>query len=192
MKIIPCIVGLGYVGLPIALALSKKFFTYGFDINNERIKNLKKKIDINNEFNNEEFKKLKKINFTNKVLDIQRCNFFILCVPTPKHKNKTPDLRNLTYAIKIISKILKKNDIIFIESTVHPGITEKCKNILEKKTRLKNNKDFFIGYSPSIYIFIVYLGIFQLVSFLGFVVNKQKFPIVIFLNFDLFIVSLDR
>ena len=148
MKIIPCIVGLGYVGLPIALALSKKFFTYGFDINNERIKNLKKKIDINNEFNKEEFKKLKKINFTNKILDIQKCNFFILCVPTPIHKNKTPDLRNLTYATKIISKVLKKNDIIFIESTVHPGITEKCKNLLEKKTRLKNNKDFFIGYSP--------------------------------------------
>ena len=148
MKITPCIVGLGYVGLPIALALSKNFFTYGFDINNERIKNLKKKIDINNEFNKEEFKKLKKINFTNKVLDIQRCNFFILCVPTPIHKNKTPDLRNLTYATKIISKVLKKNDIIFIESTVYPGITEKCKNLLEKKTRLKNNKDFFIGYSP--------------------------------------------
>ena len=145
MKIIPCIMGLGYVGLPIALTLSKKFFTYGFDINNERIKNLKKKIDTNNEFNKEEFKK---INFTNRVLDIQRCNFFIICVPTPIHKNKTPDLRNLTYATKIISKVLKKNDIIFIESTVHPGITEKCKNILEKKTRLKNNKDFFIGYSP--------------------------------------------
>ena len=148
MKIIPCIVWVGYVGLPIALTLSKKFFTYGFDINNERIKNLKKKIDINNEFNKEEFKKIKKINFTNKVLDIQSCNFFILCVPTPIHGNKTPDLRNLTYATKIISKVLKKNDIIFIESTVHPGITEKCKNILEKKTRLKNNKDFFIGYSP--------------------------------------------
>ena len=148
MKITPCIVGLGYVGLPIALALSKKFFTYGFDINNERIKNLKKKIDINNEFNKEEFKKLKKINFTNKVLDIQRCNFFILCVPTPIHRNKAPNLKNLTDATKVISKVLKKNDIIFIESTVHPGITEKCKNLLEKKTRLKNNKDFFIGYSP--------------------------------------------
>jgi len=77
MKIIPCIVGLGYVGLPIALALSKKFLTYGFDTDQKRIKNLKRKIDVNNEFNKEKFKKLKKINFTNKVLDIQRCNFFI-------------------------------------------------------------------------------------------------------------------
>ena len=148
MKIIPCIVGLGYVGLPIALALSKKFLTYGFDTDQERVKNLKRKIDVNNEFNKEKLKKLKKINFTNKVSDIQRCNFFILCVPTPIHKNKTPDLKNLTDATKIVSKVLKKNDIIFIESTVHPGITEKCKNLLEKKTRLKNNKDFFIGYSP--------------------------------------------
>ena len=105
MKIIPCIMGLGYVGLPIALTLSKKFFTYGFDINNERIKNLKKKIDTNNEFNKEEFKK---ISFTNKVLDIQRCNFFILCVPTPIHKNKEPNLKNLTDATKVISKVLKK------------------------------------------------------------------------------------
>ena len=94
MKIIPCIVGLGYVGLPIALTLSKKFFTYGFDINNERIKNLKKKIDTNNEFNKKEFKK---INFTNKVLDIQRCNFFILCVPTPIHKNKNNILDPFNY-----------------------------------------------------------------------------------------------
>ena len=108
MKIIPCIVGLGYVGLPIALNLAKKFLTYGFDTDKNRIKNLKRKIDVNNEFNKEEFKKLKKINFTNKILDIQRCNFFILCVPTPIHKNKTPDLRNLTYATKIISKVLKK------------------------------------------------------------------------------------
>ena len=148
MKIIPCIVGLGYVGLPIALALSRKFLTYGFDINKERIKSLKKKIDFNNEFNKEKFKKLKKINFTNKVLDIQRCNFFILCVPTPIHKNKTPALKNLTDATKIVTKVLKKNDIIFIESTVYPGVTEKCKNLLEKKTKLINNKDFFIGYSP--------------------------------------------
>ena len=148
MKIIPCVIGLGYVGLPIAQSLSKKFDTYGFDTDKERIKNLKKRIDINNEFKKYEFIKLKKINFTNKILDIKKCNFFILCVPTPVFKDKSPDLRNLIDATNTISKVLKKDDIIFIESTVYPGITEKCKNILENKTKLKNNKDFFIGYSP--------------------------------------------
>ena len=148
MKIIPCIIGLGYVGLPITLNLAKKFLTYGFDINKERIKNLKKKIDVNKEFKLKKVYNLKKIIFTNKVIDIKKCNFFILCVPTPIHKNKTPNLANLKKAIRIISQILKKDDIIFIESTVFPGITEQCTNYLEKKTNLKNNKDFYIGYSP--------------------------------------------
>ena len=148
MKIIPCIIGLGYVGLPITLNLSKKFLTYGFDINKERIESLKKKIDINNEFRFQKFCNLKKIIFTNKIEDIKKCNFFILCVPTPIHKDRTPNLGHLNDAIKTVSKILKKNDIIFIESTVFPGMTEKCKNYLEKKTNLKNNKDFYIGYSP--------------------------------------------
>ena len=90
----------------------------------------------------------KKIIFTNKIEHIKKCNFFILCIPTPIYENKTPDLRNLYDAIKTVSKILKKDDIIFIESTVFPGVTEKFKDYLEKKTNLKNNKDFFIGYSP--------------------------------------------
>ena len=148
MKIIPCVIGLGYVGLPITLSIANKFLTYGFDINKERIENLKKKIDINNEFRSQKFGNLKKITFTNKIADIKKCNFFIICVPTPIHKNKTPNLGNLKDAIKTVSKILKKNDIIFIESTVFPGVTEQCKNYLEKKTNLKNNKDFYIGYSP--------------------------------------------
>ena len=148
MKIIPCIIGLGYVGLPITLGIAKKFLTYGFDINKERIKNLKKKIDTNKEFVRKKFNKLKKIRFTDKIKDIKKCNFFIICVPTPINKKKIPDLKSLKNSIEIISKILKKDDIIFIESTVFPGVTEKCKNYLEKKTNLKNNKDFFIGYSP--------------------------------------------
>ena len=148
MKIIPCVIGLGYVGLPIALTVSSKFLTYGFDINKERIRNLKKKIDDNNEFDRKKFSKHKKIIFTNKISDIQKCNFFIICVPTPIHRNKTPNLKSLNDSIILLSKILKKNDIIFVESTVYPGTTEKCKNFLEKKTKLINNKDFFIGYSP--------------------------------------------
>jgi len=148
MKIIPCIIGLGYVGLPIALRLANKFLTYGFDINKERIQNLKKKIDANKEFGPRKFYNLKKIVFTSKIIDLKKCNFFILCVPTPIHKNKTPDLGNLNKAVKMLSKILKKDDIIFIESTVFPSVTEQCKNYLEKKTGLNNNTDFFIGYSP--------------------------------------------
>ena len=148
MKIIPCVIGLGYVGLPITLNIANKFLTYGFDINKERIENLKKKIDVNKEFISQKFDNQKKITFTNKIADIKKCNFFIICVPTPLHKNKTPNLGHLKDAIKTVSKILKKNDIIFIESTVFPGVTEQCKNYLEKKTNLKNNKDFYIGYSP--------------------------------------------
>jgi UDP-N-acetyl-D-galactosamine dehydrogenase len=125
MKIIPCIIGLGYVGLPMILNLSKKILTYGFDTNKKRIKDLKNKIDTNREFESKKFKNTKKLFFTNKLKDIKECNFFILCVPTPIYKNKKPDLRSLNKAIKMISKILKKNDIIFLESTVFPGATEK-------------------------------------------------------------------
>jgi UDP-N-acetyl-D-galactosamine dehydrogenase len=148
MKITPCIIGLGYVGLPIALKLAKSFVTYGFDKNRRRIENLKNKIDVNREFEPKKFDNIKKIIFTKKIKDIKKCNFFILCLPTPIHKNKKPDLTNLNDAFKIVSKILKKNDIIFLESTVFPGITKQYKNYLEKKTNLINNKDFFIGYSP--------------------------------------------
>ena len=148
MKIIPCIIGLGYVGLPITLNLANSFVTYGFDKNRKRIENLKNKIDLNKEFGPKKFDNIKKIIFTNKIKDIKKCNFFILCLPTPIHKNKKPDLTNLNDAIEIISTILKRNDIIFLESTVFPGITEQYKNYLEKKTNLNNNKDFFIGYSP--------------------------------------------
>jgi|TARA_B100001964_G_scaffold65224_1_gene74297 UDP-N-acetyl-D-galactosamine dehydrogenase len=148
MKIVPCIIGLGYVGLPISLNLSKKFLTFGFDINKERIINLKKKIDTNKEFDSKRFGNIKNIRFTSNIIDIKVCNFFIICVPTPIHKNKTPDLKNLKNAIRTVSKILKKNDIIFIESTIFPGVTEQCKDYLEKKTNFINNKDFFIGYSP--------------------------------------------
>ena len=95
MKIVPCIIGLGYVGLPISLNLSKKFLTFGFDINKERIKNLKKKIDTNKEFDSKRFGNIKNIRFTSNIIDIKVCNFFIICVPTPIHKNKTPDLKNL-------------------------------------------------------------------------------------------------
>ena len=142
-----CIIGLGYVGLPLILNVSKKYECIGFDINKKRIENLKKKIDTNKEFLLKDFKN-KKINFTNNLQDIKKCNFFILCVPTPIFKNKKPDLRNLNLAINLISKILKKGDILFVESTIYPGLTFQYMNFLQKKTKLKSNKDFYIGYSP--------------------------------------------
>ena len=117
MKIIPCIIGLGYVGLPITLNLAKSFVTYGFDKNRKRIENLKNKIDANREFGPKKFDNIKKIIFTNKIKDIKKCNFFILCLPTPIHKNKKPDLTNLNDAIEIISTILKRNDIIFFDNS---------------------------------------------------------------------------
>ena len=147
MKINPCIIGLGYVGLPLALEIAKKYETVGFDINKKRIKTLKKKIDLNNNLKKENFLN-KKIIFTNQLDKIRNCNFFIISVPTPVYKNKTPNLEPLELSVRNLSKIIKRNDIIVIESTVYPGVTEKLTRYIENKTKLIENKDFFIVYSP--------------------------------------------
>jgi UDP-N-acetyl-D-galactosamine dehydrogenase len=149
MNIRPCIVGLGYVGLPIFLRLSKNYSTIGFDINKSRIKELKSKIDQNSEYKKQELILNNNSNFTYNEKDIQSCNFFIITVPTPIYKNKKPDLRPLILATKIISKFIKKNDIVFYESTVYPGVTEGvCTKVIEKISKLKSQQDFFVGYSP--------------------------------------------
>lgn len=149
MKISPCIVGLGYVGLPIFLRLSKNYSTIGFDINKTRIKELISKRDVNSEYNKKDLILNNNSNFTNNASDIKSCNFFIITVPTPIYKNKKPDLRPLILATKIISKYIKKNDIVFYESTVYPGVTDDiCAKIIEKISKLKCQQDFFIGYSP--------------------------------------------
>ena len=147
MNINPCIIGLGYVGLPLALEIAKKYETVGFDINKKRIKTLKKKIDLNNNLKKENFLN-KKIIFTNQLDKIRNCNFFIISVPTPVYKNKTPNLEPLELSVRNLSKIIKRNDIIVIESTVYPGVTEKLTRYIENKTKLIENKDFFIVYSP--------------------------------------------
>ena len=147
MKINPCIIGLGYVGLPLALEIAKKYETVGFDINKKRIKTLKKKIDLNNNLKKENFLN-KKIIFTNQLDKIRNCNFFIISVPTPVYKNKTPNLEPLELSVRNLSKIIKRNDIIVIESTVYPGVTEKLTRYIENKTKLIENKDFFMVYSP--------------------------------------------
>ena len=146
------IIGLGYVGLPLALEFSKKNIVVGFDNNFQRIKYLKKKIDTNNDLQKDEKKILKNsknLFFSCYEKDISKCNIFIITVPTPIDKYKKPDLSSLKQASQIVGKYLKKRDLVIFESTVFPGATEEiCKPILEKKSKLKLNKDFYIGYSP--------------------------------------------
>ena len=142
-----CVLGLGYVGLPVALGISKKIDTVGFDISKKRINGLKKNYDSNNEFKKSDFKK-KKIVFTDNPKDLKNINFYIISVPTPTKKNNTPDLSFISKSISIVSKYLKPNDIIVLESTVFPGVTEMFARNLEKKTKLINNKDFYMCYSP--------------------------------------------
>ena len=139
------VIGLGYVGLPLAYALSKKFKVYGYDENFDRINSLKLGIDTNNEVKI----KFNKILFSHKLQDIGNCNFYILTVPTPINIKNKPDLKIIKKALKNIGGILKKNDIVVIESTVFPGFTnEIAVPILEKNSKLKLNKDFYCGYSP--------------------------------------------
>ena len=141
------VIGLGYVGLPLALALSKYFHVIGFDKDIERVKNLNKRKDSNNELKLINIKS--KIKFTNNQINLSNSDFFIVTVPTPIYKNKEPDLRNIINATKIISKFIKKNNIVIYESTVYPGVTEEiCGRIITNYSKLILNKDFFLGYSP--------------------------------------------
>ena len=145
------IIGLGYVGLPLAVEFSKKYNTVGFDIDNSRIKQLNDGNDLTNEIDQKQLKKQLKngLILDNNVESIKNSNVFILTVPTPITDFKTPDLSYLFSASKTVGEILKKGDIVIYESTVYPGCTEEdCVPILEKYSKLKYNKDFFCGYSP--------------------------------------------
>ena len=143
-----CVIGLGYVGLPILLRLSNKYNCIGYDNNAKRINDLKKGNDRFKEFKKKELIK-KSISYSNSVNDIKDCNLFIVTVPTPIYKNKKPNLSHLKDVCSNISKIIKKKDIIIFESTVYPGLTNNfCIPILEKASKFKEGKDFFVGYSP--------------------------------------------
>ena len=143
-----CVVGLGYVGLPLLIAFSKKNKVIGFDINNYRINDLLKGNDTNREFNKSDLIN-KNIKFTNDINDINECNIFIITIPTPIFKNNEPNLNPLKKSIESISKIIKKNCLIIIESTVYPGVTENVlARIIEKNTKYILNKDYYLGYSP--------------------------------------------
>ncbi len=143
------IIGLGYVGLPLALEFSKKKNVIGFDIDKKRIRELTLGKDKNLEFNKEELRFSKQLYFTDKLEDLKSANCFIITVPTPVDKFKKPDLKSLFMASETIGKIIKKGDLIIYESTVYPGcIEEECVPILEKFSNLNYNQDFFCGYSP--------------------------------------------
>ena len=143
-----CVIGLGYVGLPILLRLSTKYNCIGFDNNTKRIKDLKKGKDIFNEFQKKDLKK-KSVKFSNLIEDVMNSNIYIVTVPTPIYQNKKPDLSHLKDVCLNLSKIIKKDDIIIFESTVYPGLTnDYCIPILEKSNKLKEGEDFFVGYSP--------------------------------------------
>ncbi len=150
-KLSIAIIGLGYVGLPLAHAFSSKYKVIGFDIAQWRIDELMSGVDRTLELNESQVKDALSngMEFTNKLDDIADCNIYIVTVPTPIDKHKKPDLTPLIKASETIGKVLKKDDIVIYESTVYPGATEEeCVPILEKFSNLKFNEDFFCGYSP--------------------------------------------
>ena len=143
------LIGLGYVGLPLAVEFGKKREVIGFDINKNRIDLLKKNIDPTLEISKKEFIEATHLNFTSNPKDLKDCNIFIVTVPTPIDNHKRPDLTALEKSSETVGSVLKKGDIVIYESTVYPGATEEiCVPILEKKSGLVFNKDFYCGYSP--------------------------------------------
>jgi UDP-N-acetyl-D-galactosamine dehydrogenase len=142
------IIGLGYVGLPLAVGFSRKFKVFGYDYNVARVQFLKKGIDSNN-VKKKNFLLNNNLFFTNNHNEISNCNVFIITVPTPVYKNNLPDLRNLISAINTVAIHLKFGDTVILESTVYPGFTDDVLiPILEKKKKFKINIDFYAGYSP--------------------------------------------
>ncbi len=154
-----CIIGLGYVGLPLAHAFASKYDVVGFDINEKRIFELNEAIDSTLELTSEQLKDVlpkfnsslvtNKLSITNQFEEIKDCNIYIVTVPTPIDDHNKPDLTPLIKASETVGKVLKKDDIVIYESTVYPGVTEEvCVPILEKFSNLKFNIDFYCGYSP--------------------------------------------
>lgn len=143
------VIGLGYVGLPLAVEFGKHFHTVGFDINPERVKELIEGHDRTLEVNDDDLKLATRLEYTHQLDDLNRCNVYVVGVPTPVDKNKRPDLTPLLKASSTVGKVLSKGDIVIFESTVYPGATEEdCVPILEKESGLKFNDDFYCGFSP--------------------------------------------
>ena len=143
------IIGLGYVGLPLAVEFGKQFPTLGFDIVEQRIEQLKSGYDCTLEVTTDELTAAIQLDYSGDIDDLADCNIYIVTVPTPINQHKQPDLTPLLKASETIGKVLKKGDVVIYESTVYPGATEEdCVPILEEVSRLVFNEDFFVGYSP--------------------------------------------
>ena len=143
------VVGLGYVGLPLAVAFSKKRITIGFDLNPGRVSQLQSGVDVNLEVSSADLLSAKNLKVTNKISDIEHSNVYVITVPTPIDDQNIPNFNYLVSASEIVGSVLKENDIVIYESTVYPGATEEiCVPVLEKVSRLKFNYNFFVGYSP--------------------------------------------
>ena len=148
-KVKIAVIGQGYVGLPLAIEFGKNHQTVGFDINMDRIEDLKKGIDHTNEATPEQLRSANQLTFSSDINDIKTCNIYIVTVPTPIDEFKTPDLNPLRAASQMLGEILKKGDLVIYESTVYPGCTEEiCVPLLEQSSNLIFNTDFYCGYSP--------------------------------------------
>ncbi|RKX42931.1 MAG: Vi polysaccharide biosynthesis protein VipA/TviB, partial [Verrucomicrobia bacterium] len=143
------VIGLGYVGLPLAVELGRKFSTLGFDINEKRVHELCAGQDRTREVEQGVIRASKSLSFTTQIEDLSSCNVYIVTVPTPIDGNKLPDFTPLENASEMVGTVLSAGDTVIYESTVYPGATEeKCIPVLEKKSKLIFNQDFVVGYSP--------------------------------------------
>lgn len=142
------VVGLGYVGLPVAVEFGKKHPVIGFDVNTDRINNLLEGYDYTNEVD-EESLKISNVTYTSDATDLKEADFIIVAVPTPINSSKQPDLKLLLKASETVGRQMKKDTIVVFESTVYPGATEEqCIPVLERESNLRAGDDFFVGYSP--------------------------------------------
>ncbi|MCU7945047.1 MAG: nucleotide sugar dehydrogenase, partial [Candidatus Thiodiazotropha sp. (ex Cardiolucina cf. quadrata)] len=143
------VLGLGYVGLPLAVEFGKKYPTIGLDINEARVEELKAGRDSSLEVDPAELKQIPYLSYTSNLDDLKPCNIYVVTVPTPINEHKQPDLTPLIGASHALGKVLKPGDIVIFESTVYPGATEEvCVPIMEADSGLKFNQDFYVGYSP--------------------------------------------
>lgn len=143
------VIGLGYVGLPVAMAFAKHFNVLGFDVDQERVQTLNDRVDLNGEFSTEQLQEVSKLTFSDEEEDLGEYNVYIVTVPTPIDSNRNPDLTAMQGASQLVAKYLKPKQVVIYESTVYPGaLEEECVPILEQGSKLRYNEDFFVGYSP--------------------------------------------
>ena len=143
------VIGLGYVGLPLAIEFSNKFEVVGFDIDKQRVQELKNGYDRTNEISEGRLNKLPRLELSSSISSIRESNIYIITVPTPVDKRNKPNLNPLISATKTVASVISKNDVVIYESTVFPGCTEQvCIPVIEQISKLKYNSDFFCGYSP--------------------------------------------